>query len=89
MLLVLQEMPLCKSRRAFSTLRVQSGGKIVDEKGFTVTCDNCIFGRHLGGNDWGCLSELRRMDKKRLVNNPVKEPFECEYSEYWRNEVRR
>ncbi len=46
-----------------------------------VTCAECIYGRNIGGNDWGCLSERRRMDNQLLVHNLSKEKFTCEYAE--------
>ena len=46
-----------------------------------VTCDDCVYGRNIGGNDWGCLSEKRRMDNLPLVHNLNKEKFSCEYAE--------
>ena len=53
-----------------------------------VTCNCCIYGRNIGGNDWGCLSEKRRADHKKLVNNPIKEPFDCEYGELYKRPLR-
>ena len=50
----------------------------MDEK--KITCDKCAYGRHIGGNDWGCVSERRRMDRLKLVNNVVKEDFNCEHA---------
>lgn len=45
-----------------------------------ITCAECIFGRNIGGNDWGCLSEKRRMRRLLLVHNLSKEAFTCEYA---------
>lgn len=57
------------------------------EEIFKVTCDSCIYGRNIGGNDYACLSEHRRADRKKLVHNIKRETIDCEYGEYWRNGV--
>lgn len=46
-------------------------------------CEHCLYGRHLGGRDYGCVSERRRQDKMRddsirLVN---KKDYTCDYAE--------
>lgn len=43
-----------------------------------MTCKDCLYGRHLGGKDYGCRSEKRRAERKKLVN---KEDYSCEYAE--------
>ena len=46
-----------------------------------ITCDKCVYGRNLGGSDWGCKSERRRAEHKKMVHNLHKEPYSCEYAE--------
>ena len=46
-----------------------------------ITCDKCVYGRNLGGNDWACRCERRRAEHKILVHNLNKEPYSCEYAE--------
>lgn len=48
-----------------------------------ITCENCHYGRNVGGQDYGCRSERRRQDKMlddsiRLVN---KKDYSCKYAE--------
>lgn len=49
-----------------------------------VTCEQCYYGRDLGGKDYGCRSEKRRQLNKdnpqeyRLVN---KADYSCKYAE--------
>lgn len=45
--------------------------------GFT-TCKDCRHGKDLGANDYGCTSERRQQDRKKLVN---KADYSCEYAE--------
>lgn len=47
-------------------------------------CEHCLYGRHLGGNDYGCTNKKRHiqweLDSKKytLVN---KGSYSCKYSE--------
>lgn len=50
-------------------------------EGFT-TCDVCIYGRNLGGADWGCRSEKRRATGQLMVHNLNKEKYTCEFAEH-------
>ena len=48
-----------------------------------ITCQDCLYGRHLGGKDYGCRSERRRQDKMKddsikLVND---KDYSCDYAE--------
>lgn len=50
---------------------------------FETTCEMCLYGKNLGGKDYGCRSERRRQDKLKddsikLVND---KDYSCEYAE--------
>ena len=49
--------------------------------GFT-SCDVCLYGRNLGGNDWGCRSERRRQASEKLVHNLTHDKYSCPYAEH-------
>lgn len=49
----------------------------------SIHCKDCLYGRHLGGKDYGCRSEKRRDENRqdsnvKLVN---KEDYSCDYAE--------
>jgi hypothetical protein len=43
-----------------------------------VTCKNCIYGRDLGSNEYGCRSEMRNAEKLKMVND---QNYNCQFAE--------
>lgn len=52
-----------------------------------LNCENCLYGRKVGGGKWSCVSEKRRIDRLPLVND-LNKPFKCDYGEFYKHPLR-